>query len=166
MLDHHAILLPTATRMLANLAAILAKGDSWAQQRGIDPAVLLASRLAPDMYPLVKQVQIVSDTCKGAAARLTGQSAPAFADVEQSFAELQQRLQRTQDYLAGFAAADFADAGARQIVLPWLPEQPLTGDAFLLHFALPNLYFHTSTAYAILRHNGVPLGKPDYLGAL
>ncbi|MBE9609581.1 DUF1993 domain-containing protein [Chitinilyticum piscinae] len=165
-LSHYKIIAPTCHRMLANLSAILASAEAWAIERKIEPQVLLQSRLAPDMYPLLRQVQIVSDVSKGALARLAGQQAPSFADEETTFAELQQRITRTQSYIESLRPDDLAQAGEQHITLPWLPDSPLQGDFYLLHFALPNLYFHVSMAYAILRHNGVPLGKADYLGNL
>lgn len=165
-LTHYKVIATSCHRMLGNLAAILDKAEAWAVERKIDPQVLLQSRLAPDMYPLLRQVQIASDVSKGALARLSGQTAPSFADDEKTFPELQERIRRTQAYLESFRPDDLAEAGQKSITLPWLPDQPLQGDFYLLHFALPNLYFHVSMAYAILRHNGVPLGKGDFLGDL
>jgi len=156
---------PVMIRTLRNLSAILEKGAASAEARKIDPAVLIGARLAPDMHPLSRQVQIASDSAKGAAARLTGGEAPSFADTETTFPELQARITRTIDYLEAFKPAQFDGADERSIVLK-TPGGDLTfrGQAFLFNFALPNLLFHATTAYAILRHNGVDIGKRDFLG--
>jgi hypothetical protein len=153
-------------RGLRNLSAILAKAAASAQARKIDPAVLIAARLAPDMHPLSRQVQIASDSAKGAAARLTGTEVPSWPDTETSFDELQARIAKTIDYLQGFKPEQFDGAENRAIVLK-SPGGDLTfdGKSFLLGFALPNFLFHVTTAYGILRHNGVEIGKRDFLGA-
>lgn len=156
---------PVLKRGLTNLSAILSKAEASAEARKIDPAVLLAARLAPDMAPLTRQVQIASDGAKGGAARLAGVEAPSYPDTETTFAELHARIAKTIAYLDTFKAEQFDGAEGREIVLKTPNgEFTFTGQSFLLTFVLPNSFFHVTTAYNILRHNGVDLGKFDYLG--
>lgn len=157
--------IPVFLHMLDNLAAILDKAQQHAHDHKIDPQVLLNARLAPDMYPLLRQVQIVSDGVKGCAARLAGIAVPSFADTESSFAELQARIGKTAEFLRSVTPEQFDGSEERAISLsfPGL-ELKFSGQDYLLNFVLPNFYFHLSIAYAILRHNGVPLGKMDFLG--
>ena len=157
--------IPQFQRMLGNLAQILAKAEGWAQSRKIDPSVLLNARLAPDMFPLVRQVLIASDSVKGCAARLAGIEVPSFADTESSFAELQARVQKTLDFLSSVSAAQVDGSEDKAITLNF-PGQELkfSGRDYLLSFVLPNFYFHLTTTYAILRHNGLEIGKMDFLG--
>jgi hypothetical protein len=152
-------------RMLGNLSAILHKAEAYAAERKIEPGVLLNARLAPDMYPLVRQVQIASDSVKGCAARLAGIDIPSYADSESSFAELQARIAKTQAFLGSVTAAQLDGSEGKSITLnfPGM-ELKFTGQEYLLHFVLPNFYFHLTTAYAILRHNGLDIGKMDFLG--
>ncbi len=157
--------IPVFLRGFDNLSAILDKAAAYAEARKIDPSVLINARLAPDMLPLAKQVQIASDTTKGAAARLTGAEPPAFPDTETSFAELKARIAKTQDYLKGFAAAQIDGSEELPVVIKLRSgDLHFTGQSYLLGFVLPNFYFHLTTAYAILRHNGLDIGKKDYLG--
>jgi hypothetical protein len=156
---------PRFANMLKNLAAILEKAEAHAAARKIDPAVLLASRLYPDMFPLVRQVQIASDNAKGAAARLAGVEVPKYEDTEQTFAELKARLARTIDFVSSFKAAQIDGSEEKDIHLKLGPmEVTWKGMQYLLGFALPNFYFHVVTAYDILRHNGVEVAKRDYIG--
>ncbi|WP_287028808.1 DUF1993 domain-containing protein [Pseudomonas sp. UBA6310] len=158
---------PVFVRMFGNLSAILDKAAAFAEAKKIDPSVLVNARLAVDMLPLSKQVQIASDAAKGAGARLTGSDVPSFADTETTFPELQARVAKTVDFLKGLDAAQFDGSESKEIVLTLAKgEVRFKGDAYLLNFVLPNFYFHMTTAYAILRHNGLDLGKMDYLGAL
>jgi hypothetical protein len=155
----------TGIRMMANLAVLLDKTAQHAEARKIDPAVFVGARLAPDMFPLARQVQIASDTAKIGAARLAGAEAPAWKDDEQTLPELVDRARKTASYLESLQAAQFE--GAEDRVVRWKSrstEREMAGLAYLLHQMLPNLHFHCTTAYAILRHNGVELGKMDYLG--
>jgi len=154
------------SKALSNLSAILDKGAAYAEVKKFDVAVLLNSRLAPDQFNLIRQVQIACDTAKLGVARLTGkvESAPVHPDTETTLAELQVRIKAVREYLAGFSAADFAGAEERKISQPRWEGKYLTGFEFAVQHAIPNLYFHTTTAYSILRHNGVDLGKKDYLG--
>jgi hypothetical protein len=156
---------PVFSRMLGNLATILTKAEADATARGIDPSVFLTARLAPDMLTLTKQVQIASDGAKGAVARLAGVEPPSFPDDETTFPELQARITKTVAFIGSVDAAAIDAGAAREIVLKMRgTEVKFVGLPFLLHFALPNFYFHVTTAYDILRHNGVVLGKRDYLG--
>ncbi|MDF3936182.1 DUF1993 domain-containing protein [Pseudomonas citronellolis] len=164
-LSIYQISVPVFIRMLGNLSAILAKADAHAQAKSIDPAVLLGARLAPDMFPLSRQVQIASDAAKGCGARLAGIEIPSFADDEKSFADLQARITKTIDFLKGLKPEQFEGAETREITIK-TPSRELhfKGLDFLLGFANANFYFHVTTTYAILRHNGVELGKMDFLG--
>jgi hypothetical protein len=157
--------IPVFVRMFGNLSTILDKAAAYADAKKIDPAVLLNARLAPDMHPLTRQVQIASDAVKGCAARLAGVEMPSYADTESSFAELQARIQKTVDFIEGFSAAQIDGSEGREVVLRFPgAEMKFTGQDYLLNFVLPNFYFHLTTAYAILRHNGLEIGKMDFLG--
>lgn len=156
---------PVFIRMLNNLAALLEKAAAHAEAKKIDPAVLLNTRLYPDMFPLVRQVQSATDTAKGCAARLAGREPPRYEDNEASFTELFARIRKTVAYLDTAKPAGIDGSEERTVNLT-LRDGTLTftGLAYLLHFALPNFYFHVATAYGILRHCGVELGKTDFLG--
>lgn len=151
-------------RMLTNLSHCIDKGVEYAASKKFDEAILFQARLAPDMYPLSKQVQIATDMAKFCIARLTGIEAPKFADNETTFAQLQERIATTIEFMHSAPESAFADAATKEIRMPWMPDSPMTGEFYALHFATPNVYFHITTAYAILRHNGVPLGKMDFVG--
>ena len=152
--------------MLNNLSAILKKGQESAEARGIDPLVLTAARLAPDMFPLTRQVQIACDAAKGAAARLAGVEIPSHPDTETSFADLQARIAATIAFLETLTPEQLAGAESRSVTLKMQgTDFTFTGQTLLFNLAMPNFYFHVSTAYDILRHNGVPVGKRDLLGA-
>ncbi|MDR3438386.1 DUF1993 domain-containing protein [Telmatospirillum sp.] len=156
---------PVFLRGLANLSAILDKAAVYAEARKIDPAVLINARLAPDMFPLSRQVQIVSDVVKGGMARLAGVAIPAFADTETTFSELKDRIAKTRDFISGLKAAQIDGTEDKNIVHPMHSgDLCLPGQAYLLSFVLPNFFFHVTTAYGILRHNGLDVGKKDYLG--
>ncbi len=156
------------SKMLQNLQHILNKGAAFAESKKIDVAVLLNSRLAPDQFHLIRQVQIACDTAKLGAARLTDKvdSAPKHADDEISFEQVQQRISDTIAYLKSFTEADFNQSASIKVSQPRWEGKYLTGNEFLIQHVLPNIYFHITTAYAILRHNGVDVGKKDYLGAM
>lgn len=154
-----------AIRGLTNLDAILDKAAAFAEARKIDPAVLLNSRLAPDMFPLTRQVQIACDFAKGMTARLGGVENPKFDDTETSIAELKARIARVLDFVRSVPEAGFAGSEDREITVPAGPNTyTFKGLPYLVGYALPNFHFHLTTAYAILRHNGVELGKRDYIG--
>ena len=156
---------PMFLHTLGALANVLTKAEANAAERKIEPSVLVNSRLAPDMFPLKGQVQIATDHAKGASSRLAGREIPRYEDTEETFAELHARIAKTRDYLGTFTDADFEGAEDRPIVIKGrLRDLNFTGLQYLQHFALPNFFFHVTTAYDILRHNGVPLSKVDFLG--
>jgi hypothetical protein len=148
------------------LAKILAKGEEHANARKIEPSALIQCRLYPDMFPLARQVQIASDTAKFAAARLAGVEAPSWEDNETTFAQLKERCEKTDTYLATFKPEQIDGSEERQVVLKLRDNSvTFTGQQYLLGFATPNFYFHITTAYALLRQCGVEIGKRDFLGA-
>lgn len=156
---------PLFVHSLQSLKAILQKGQAHAEARKFDAANLVTARLFADMLPLNRQVQIASDAAKGAAARLTGTDNPKFEDNETTFPELIARVDKTIDYLQGFKPAQFEGAETRMTTVKTpKTEFSFTGQVFLRHWAIPNFYFHVTTAYNILRHNGVEIGKADFLG--
>ena len=156
---------PVLIAGLSNLSKILAKGAAHAEAKGYKPENLLTARLAPDMHPLPNQVQIASDAAKGLAGRLAGVDVPSMADTETTFPELQARIEKTIAFLKSLDRAAFAGAETKEVVIKaGSNEWKMTGQQFLTTFALPNFFFHTTTAYAILRHNGVEIGKRDFLG--
>jgi len=151
-------------KMLGNLNTLLDKAESHAKAKKFDTKVFLDSRLAPDMFAFVRQVQVACDNAKGAAARLAGVEIPKHEDNERSFDDLRGRIHKTIQFLGTLKADQFKDAEKRKIVLPWKEGEYLTAEEYLQEFAVPNFYFHVVTAYAILRHNGVDIGKMDYIG--
>jgi uncharacterized protein len=158
---------PVLTRALGNLQAWFEKAEAHAAARKYDPQVLLAARLAPDMLPFTKQVQIACDSAKFGVARLSGVEAPKFDDTEASFADLRQRIAKTLDYIRSVPAARIDGTEDKDVVVPRRDgSMTLKGEFYLKHYVLPNVFFHVTTAYALLRHNGVDLGKGDYLGPL
>jgi len=162
----YALSIDIFTHALGNLSAILEKGVAHAAARKFDSNVLVASRLAPDMLPLSRQVQIACDTAKNSAARLAGVEPPRFEDNEKTLEELRARLAKTIEYLKGIPAAALEASEERDIKVP-AGERTLEfkGLVFLQRWAIPNVFFHITTAYNILRHNGVDIGKRDYLGS-
>ena len=163
--DTYDASVPAFIAGLGNLSKILAKGLAHAEAKGFKPEALLQARLAPDMHPLPNQIQIASDAAKGAAARLAGADIPSFPDTETSFAELQERITKTIAFLKGLDRKAFEGADAKEIVLKvGTNEWKMSGAQFLTTFALPNFFFHLTTAYALLRHNAVEIGKRDFLG--
>jgi hypothetical protein len=164
----YQLTVPQFSKMLDNLSAILQKAALYADSKKFDVTVLLNSRLAPDQFALIRQVQIACDTAKIGVARLTNKvdQAPKHADDETTLEQLQQRIRDTQAYLASFSVEDFADAANQVITQPRWEGKTLSGEEFLLQHVLPNFYFHLTTTYAILRHNGVEVGKKDYLGPM
>lgn len=157
---------PVCIRALNNLAAILKKAEVHAAEKKIDPGVFITARLAPTMYPLSRQIQIATDIAKGGAARLAGVENPSYADTETTFDELQARLAKTIAFLQTIKAEQVDGNEDKDIKLKvGGRELEFKGQAYLLTFVLPNVFFHVTTAYAILRHNGVELSKADYLGA-
>ena len=163
----YEVSVPPMIHMLESLSKILDKAVEQAKERDIPLSALLEARLAPDMHPLTRQIQIASDAAKGCAARLTGIEAPSFADTEASFPELQARIAKTIAFLKSVKPEQFEGGETRQVTLK-LPQRTLefTGLDFLRQVAQPNFYFHVTTAYALLRHNGIQIGKADYLGGV
>jgi uncharacterized protein len=161
----YAASIPAFTSTLGALAKILDKAAAHCEAKKIDPAALLTMRLYPDMFTFTKQVQLACDFAKNTAGRLTGEP-PKFPDDEKSFDELKARIGKTLDYLKGFKAADIDATTDKDVTFPIGPQQTMTlkGAQFLVNMALPNFYFHATTAYDILRHAGVELGKRDFLG--
>jgi hypothetical protein len=158
--------IPVLTRTLTNLANILAKAEAHAAEKKIDPAIFVQARLYPTMYPLPRQVQIATDVAKGCASRLAGLEPPHYEDNESSFAELQARIAKTIAFLETFSPAQIDGTEEKTVTLKvGGREKTFEGLPYLLDFVLPNVYFHTATAYAILRHWGVELGKADFLGS-
>ncbi|MEJ2553904.1 MAG: DUF1993 domain-containing protein [Gammaproteobacteria bacterium] len=156
---------PTFILMLNNLSDILEKAAAYGEAKKIDPTVLINARLYPDMYPLVRQVQIATDNAKGSVARLAGEEPPKYEDNETSFAELIARIRKTVDYLAGFKREQIDGSEEKTVVLKFHhSSRSFAGLPYLLNYVFPTIYFHITTAYCILRHNGVELGKRDYLG--
>jgi hypothetical protein len=158
--------IPQFAKMLRNLDHWLDKAAAHAKAKSFDVEVLVQARLAPDQYALVRQVQSACDSAKFVAAYLAGKQAPAHPDTEKTFAELRQRIQTCIAYLETLKESDFAGADERKVAPPWLQGKWVRGDQYLTQAALPNFYFHITTAYAILRHNGVDVGKMDYIGNL
>jgi hypothetical protein len=159
--------IPVLTRGLTTVSALLDKAAAQAAAKKFDTAVLAQARLFPDMYPLVRQVQIACDTAKGAAGRLAGIEVPKHEDTEVTFAELKARIAKTVDYLKSVTAAQLKDAENRTIELKFRNgPRKFTAVAYLTDFVLPNFYFHVSMVYALLRKNGIEIGKDDYLGAV
>jgi uncharacterized protein len=162
----HSASVPVFVRMLSNLGHWLDKAETHAQAKKFETTVYLSARLAPDMLPFTKQIQIACDGAKFAVARLAGVESPKFEDNETSFAELRERVRKTIDYVQSVPAAQIDGSEAKDIVIPRRDgSMTMKGEVYLKHYVLPNFYFHLTTAYALLRHNGVELGKTDFLGA-
>jgi len=157
--------IPQFTKMLTNLASILQKGEAFAKAKSIEESVLVNARLAPDMFPLTKQIQIACDQVKNGMARLAGIEPPKFDDNEATFAQLQERIAKTIAFANSITPAQVDGSETKEIkfsIREWNFE--FVGDQYLLTWINPNFYFHVTTAYNILRHNGVEIGKTDYLG--
>jgi uncharacterized protein len=161
----YSMAMDTFVPMLGTLSTLLDKGAAHMRAKGLPPDTLLEARLAPDMFPLARQVQIACDQVKSAAARLTGQEPPKFEDNEQTLDELKARIRRTLDYVASVPSSAYASAETRRVGFPLTNDMVLDMDGvqYLRDWALPNFYFHVVTAYDILRHEGVQIGKQDYL---
>lgn len=159
--------IPVFKQMLGGLSGVLAKAQAHAAAKGIDPNALLQARLFPDMFALLRQVQVASDFAKSVSARLAGVDVPKLEDQEASFADLQARIATVLEFIGGLDPQRFDDAAAREIVTQagTPKEKRFTGESYLFNYGLPHFFFHTTTAYAILRHNGVEVGKKDYIGS-
>lgn len=165
-LSMYQISVPVYIRGFSILSTLIAKAEAYAQEKKIDPSVLVSARLAPDMLPFSGQVQRASDTSKATITRLTDVKAPSFPDDEMSFADLKARIAKTVAFLEGLDTSVLDDSESREVTLSFGPHKALLGGQdYMLQFALPNFFFHVTTAHDILRHNGVPIGKLDYLGA-
>jgi len=163
----HSASVPVFARMLTNLLTWLDKAEAHAAAKKFDTGVLLAARLAPDMLPFTKQIQIACDAAKFGVARLAGVEAPKFEDNETSFDELRERVRKTMDYVQSVPAAQIVGTEEKDVTVPRRDGSiTLKGEFYLKHVVLPNFFFHLTTTYALLRHNGVDLGKGDFLGAL
>lgn len=163
----HSACVPIFTRLLGNLGQWLDKAEAHAQAKKFEPSVYLAARLAPDMLPFTRQIQMACDAAKFGMARLSGVEAPKFEDNETNFTELRERIRKTLDFILSVPAAAIDGTEDKDVVVPRRDGSiTLKGEFYLKHFVLPNFFFHVTTAYALLRHNGVELGKRDYLGAL
>ena len=159
--------IPVFKQMLGGLSAVLAKAQAHAAAKKIDPDALLQARLFPDMFSLLRQVQVASDFAKSVSARLAGVDVPKFDDKETSFSDLQARIATVLDFIGGLDATLFDAAATREIVTQagTPKEKRFTGESYLFNYGLPHFFFHTTTAYALLRHNGVEVGKKDYIGS-
>ena len=157
---------PVFTQMLGSLSALLKKAEAHAEQHKIEPHVLLEARLFPTMFPLRRQVQIACDFARGVSARLAGVEVPKSPDTEQTFEELQTLIKKTLTFISSLSKTQFETSASREIVTrPGTPkERRFNGEAYLMSYGLPQFFFHVTTAYALLRHNGVELGKGDYMG--
>lgn len=158
---------PVMQQMLRALSDVLKKAEDHATQKNIDPNALLQARLFPDMFPLIRQVQIAADFSKGISSRLAGAEVPSWPDTEVSFSDLQALIAKALAHIGSFKPDQFDSSESREIVLrPGTPkEKKLIGSAYLLHYGLPQFFFHVTTAYAILRHSGIEIGKRDYMGS-
>ncbi|HEX3760606.1 MAG TPA: DUF1993 domain-containing protein [Kofleriaceae bacterium] len=157
---------PQLMKMLKNVDSWLATATKHADAKKFDVNTLMKARLAPDQFAFDRQIQTMCDNAKFVAGRLTGRQAPAHPDTETTFDQLRTRVTAVVSYLETFKPEEFAGAGERKIALPWMEGKWMTGDEYVAQFALPNFYFHAVTAYAILRHNGVELGKREFLGSV
>ncbi len=159
--------IPLFKQMLGGLSAVLAKAEAHAVDKKIDPNAYLQARLYPDMFPLLRQVQVATDFAKGVSARLAGVDVPVLKDEEQTFADLQTRITTVLTFIESLDAKLFDTAAAREIVTQagTPKEKRFTGQSYLVNYGLPHFFFHTTTAYAIVRHNGVEVGKKDYVGS-
>lgn len=158
--------IPVFKQMLGGLSQVLAKAEAHATAKKIDPNALLQARLFPDMFPLLRQVQVATDFAKSVSARLAGVEVPKLEDNEQTFADLQARIVTVLAFISGLSPAQFDDASTREIVTQagTPKEKRFSGESYIFNYGLPHFFFHTTTAYAILRHNGVEVGKKDYVG--
>lgn len=165
-LTMHSASVPIFVRMLGNVLVWLEKAEAHALAKKFDPSNYLGLRLAPDMLPFTRQIQIATDTAKGCVARLAGLDVPKWEDQEASLDDLRARVRKALDYVQSVPAAQIDGTEGREIVLPMRTGEPLrfTGEAYLRHWVLPNFFFHVTTAYALLRHAGVEVGKADFLG--
>lgn len=162
----YELTVPQFVKTLKNLDNMLDKANGYADSKKFETEVLLNSRLAPDMFPLTRQIQIVCDTAKLGVSRLTGKAAPVQEDNEKTFSEVKARIASTISYLQSMKPEDFKNAATATVTTPRWEGKTLTGEQYAIHHVIPNFYFHVTTSYAILRHNGVDVGKKDFLGEM
>jgi hypothetical protein len=162
--DIHDIVVNQYTRTLEALRGILLKAQEHAKERKFDENSFLQLRIAPDMFPLVRQVQIACDGAKFACAKLSGKPAPAFADEEKTLEELFQRINKTLEFIQGFKKEDFKAYEAQKITFPWYPGKAIMGNDYIISHSIPNFFFHVSAVYMLIRGAGVNIGKADFLG--
>jgi hypothetical protein len=162
MNPYYDFTIPVFRKMLGGMKVVISK----AQEQGISEETLLNDRLAPDMFPFVRQVQIACDNAKGTAARLSGNEVPSFTDTETTYAELYERIEKTLAYIESIPPEAYANATAQQIVLPYFPGMYMTGEGYAKEYAIPNFFFHVSMVYALARKNGAVIGKSDFLNGL
>lgn len=160
------VLLQQFKKTLTNLDALISKAAAYADSKKFDTAVLMQARLAPDMFPFARQVQSTCDNAKAVFARLAGKEAPSFPDVETTFPQLQERIKKTIAFLDTFENGDLADVAEKRISSTRWNGKTMSGADYMVQYGIPNFYFHAATAYLILRHNGVDVGKLDFLGQL
>ncbi|MFM2381470.1 MAG: hypothetical protein RLZZ76_237 [Candidatus Parcubacteria bacterium] len=163
---YYEITIPVFIKMLQNLSHLLTQGQKFALENGVSEETMLANRLAPDMFPLARQVQIATDNAKGAVARLCGIEAPVMEDTESTVAELHERIAKTIAFLESITKEQFDGAHEREVHVKYFPNMHFVGYDYLTQYALPNFLFHVSIAYALLRAMGADIGKKDYLGPL
>jgi uncharacterized protein len=163
----YSVSIPVFKQMLGGLSAVLAKADAHVLEKKLEPNSLLHARLFPDMFTLLKQVQVATDFAKGVAARLAGVEVPTLTDNEQTFADLQARITTVLTFINGLPVDSFAQAANREIITQagTPKEKRFTGESYLVNYGLPHFFFHVTAAYAVLRHNGVEVGKKDYIGS-
>ncbi|MEO5928062.1 MAG: DUF1993 domain-containing protein [Patescibacteria group bacterium] len=157
---------PVFQKSLKALDGLLVKAEAFVKEKGIEESVLLDDRLAPDMFPFKKQIQIACDNAKGVSARLAGQEVPSHEDTEMTIAELRARIAKTLEFIGTISEDMFADAATRKVTLPYFPGKFMTGFDYAREYALPNFLFHVVTAYAILRKQGAVIGKEDFIGGV
>ena len=157
---------PLFIKLLTGLKGVLAKAEAHVKEKGLDEEAFLNDALYADMFPLKRQVQIAGDNAKGLVARLTGKENPKFEDTEKTFAELQERIDNTLEFVKSVQEKDFDGAEERQITLPYFPGKYMTGTGYAFEYAIPNFLFHVTTAYGIIRKNGVQVGKSDFMHTL
>jgi uncharacterized protein len=153
-------------KSMRSMIAILNKAQQWTAQEHVSEESLLSAKLAPDMFPFVKQIQMISDNAKGIASRLSGVEVPSFEDTETSLDQLVDRLNRTIEFVEAIPAESFDNAEDRKIIIPYIPGKYMTAEEYVRSYGLPNFFFHMVTAYAILRNQGMSLGKMDYINDL
>jgi uncharacterized protein len=162
----HNTLTTIFTKQLGALKNILEAAKTYAEEKKIDPSVLLNDRIAPDMFPFVRQVQIACDNAKSAMARLAGIENPKHEDIETTIAELHDRIEKTLAFVHSVPQSAFTEAATRRITLPYFPNLSMSGEEYVTQYAIPNFLFHVTIAYAIMRHQGVPIGKKDFMNGL